>query len=60
MTLPDEEMRSIVYAGKFLTDLLYPKRTPKVPRAIRERAVRVLQHFPAEYRIKDLYGRGPA
>lgn len=47
MTLPYERDNAIVAAEQFLVDLLNPKRTPKVPRAIRLRAVRVLRHYPS-------------
>lgn len=56
MTLPYEEQRSLHYAHQFLFDLLDPKKTPKVPRAIRQRASHVLHHYPFPHRIDDLYG----
>jgi len=46
MTLPDERYRAVEYAREFLQDLLDPKKTPKVPRAIRQRAGRCLRHYP--------------
>lgn len=49
MTVPAERTRSVKYAREFLRDLLDPKKTPKVPRAIRQQALRVLKHFPGEY-----------
>ena len=49
MTLPDERYRAVRYAREFLRDLLDPKKTPKVPRAVRLRAHRTLKHFPGEY-----------
>ena len=59
MTLPDERYRAIKYAHEFLRDLLNPKKTPRVPRAIRDRAYRVLRHFPHEYELKRLAKRSP-
>ena len=53
MTMPDERSRAIKYAREFLRDLLDSKQTPKVPRAIRERALRVLRHFPGEYDMSE-------
>jgi len=35
MTIPSERTRSLIYARDFLFGLLDPKKTPKVPRAIR-------------------------
>jgi len=49
VTLPNERYNAVKYARDFLRDLLNPKATPKVPRAVRERAYRVLKHFPGEY-----------
>jgi len=46
MTLPDERYRAVAYTRDFLSDLLDPKKTPKVPRAIRQRAYRCLRHYP--------------
>jgi len=54
MTLPDERYRAIVYAKQFCEDLLDPKRTPRVPRDIRRRALGVLRHFPDEYYLSML------
>ncbi|NCZ82889.1 MAG: hypothetical protein EBX64_07040 [Betaproteobacteria bacterium] len=48
MTMPDERFRAVKYAREFLYDLLDPKKTPKVPREIRQRALRVLRHYPME------------
>jgi len=47
--MPDERFRAVRYARDFLYDLLDPKKTPKVPREIRDRARAVLRHYPMEY-----------
>jgi hypothetical protein len=49
MTLPDERYRAIRQTREFLRDLLDPRKTPKVPKEIRQRASRALRHFPSEY-----------
>ena len=54
MTLPDERYRAIMYAKSFLQDLLDPKKTPRVPKEIRRRALGVLRHFPDEYYLSML------
>jgi len=59
MTLPDERYRAIMYAKSFCQDLLDPKKTPRVPRAIRERARGVLRHFPDEYYLSMLADSRP-
>jgi hypothetical protein len=46
--MPDERFRAVRYAREFLYDLLDPKKTPKVPKEIRQRALRVLRHYPME------------
>lgn len=49
MTLPDERFRSIKYAREFMRNLLDPKKTPRVPKEIRQQASAVLRHFPGEH-----------
>lgn len=49
MTLPDERYRAVLAAEQFLQDLLDSKKTPKVPRAVRDRARSVLRHYPSRY-----------
>ena len=46
MTLPFERTNSVNITRAFLVDLLNPKKTPKVPKVIRERAYRCLRHYP--------------
>lgn len=46
MTLPHEEWRAIASVRRFLYDLLDPKKTPRVPKAIRQEARRVSKHYP--------------
>jgi hypothetical protein len=55
MTLPDEERRALIYARDFLVSLLDPKKTPKVPKKIRQEAYQRLRHYPSDYRINELY-----
>ena len=49
MTLPDERYRAVLAAEQFLEDLMDPKKTPRVPREIRQRARSVLRHYPSRY-----------
>ena len=46
MTTPDEEARAIASARTFLCALLDARQTPRVPREVRQRARRVLKHYP--------------
>lgn len=54
MTLADERWRSLVETKKFLMTLLSPHATPKVPRVIRERALALLRHWPADYHLEKM------
>ena len=49
MTLPYERFRAVEEAKEFLTDLLDPKLTPRVPKHIREQAYFLLRHYPRKY-----------
>lgn len=57
MTLPNEECRAVKQAGQFLTSLLRPAETPRVPLRIRIAARDCLRHFPAAFQVDDLYAR---
>lgn len=49
MTTPEERIRAISNTHQFLRDLLDPKKTPRVPRAIRKQALWLLRHYPMHY-----------
>jgi len=59
MTLPDERFRAVKYAQDFLRDLLDPKKTPKVPRIIRQKARDVLKHFPQQFEMEKVAKASP-
>jgi len=46
MTLPHEEALAIVNTKEFLFDLMNPKKTPRIPKAIRQKARALLKHYP--------------
>lgn len=46
MTIPSERTRSLLITEQFLKDLLDTKKTPRVPKAVREQAARCLRHHP--------------
>lgn len=52
MTLPEEAYRSVVGTRRFLLDLLDPQKTPRVPRAVRLQARRLVKHFPFDCEIE--------
>ncbi len=59
MTLPDERYRSMMAADRLLKDLCDPSTTPRVPKAVRQRALYVLRHWPGEYYINRLAAESP-
>ena len=47
MTLPDERYRAVLYAKKFLEELIYDRKEyPRLPKIVRQRAYSILKHFP--------------
>jgi hypothetical protein len=46
MSVLREQKQAIESAVLFLEDLLDPYKTPRVPKCIRDRAERVLRHYP--------------
>ena len=53
MTLPIERKQAVNRTREFLIDLLDPKKTPKVPKAIRERAYRCVKHYPLPFEMDE-------
>jgi hypothetical protein len=49
MTTPMERTRSVIQTRQFLYDLLDPKKTPRVPKAIRAGANHCLRHYPTNF-----------
>lgn len=48
MTLPSERTRAVNYTREFLYSLIDPRKTPRVPKHIREDASRLLRHYPSQ------------
>ena len=46
MTLPDERYRAVVQTQRFLLEIL---TTPRVPKAIKDRARACLRHYPSDW-----------
>jgi len=46
LTLPDERYRAVIQTEKFLKEIL---STPRVPKAIKDRARSCLRHYPTDY-----------
>jgi hypothetical protein len=51
MTIPSERTRAVIGTREFMVDLITPSATHKVPRAIRNRALRCLRHYPDTYHL---------
>lgn len=49
MTVPIERTNAVIYTQKFLLELLDPKKTPRVPRSVRQQALHLLRHYPSEF-----------
>ena len=52
MTLPDERFRAVIAAKNFMHDLLDRGKTPRVPKAIRQRAYSILRHYPGYWEME--------
>jgi hypothetical protein len=59
MTMPFERKWSVEHTEKFLIDLMDPKKTPRVPKYIRERARQCLRHYPSEYYMQEVSKLAP-
>lgn len=55
MTLPNEEYNSLVAVKNFLYDLMNCAHTPGVPSDVRDRARRLIKHFPMQHRLNEIY-----
>lgn len=49
MTLPDERYRAVVQTQRFLLEIL---TTPRVPKAVKDRARMCLRHYPSDWDMK--------
>jgi len=57
MTVPVERTNAVIRTGKFLLDLLDPKKTPRVPLSIRKDARNLLRHYPSEFEMNVIADR---
>ncbi|MBT9176539.1 MAG: hypothetical protein DDT20_00858 [Firmicutes bacterium] len=53
MTLPDERRLAVQRTGEFLLALMDPKKTPRVPRAVRLAALACLRHYPSSFELRE-------
>jgi len=59
MTLPDERYRAIKFTEQFLRDLCDSSKTPRVPKAVRQQASRLLRHYPNKWDLDRLAEKAP-
>ncbi len=57
MTIPIERTNAVIRTEKFLLELLDPKKTPRVPRLIRQDARNLLSHYPSEFDMNMIADR---
>ena len=57
VTLPTERTNAVLRTRRFLMDLRDPKKYPRVPKAVREEASRVLKHYTTEYDMEYMEER---
>lgn len=59
MTMNYERRNAVNRTSEFLRDLMNPKKTPRVPKEIREEAYRCLKHYPSEYYMERAKEQAP-
>ena len=59
MTLPDERYRAVMMTRSFMYDLCDPKKTPGVPKTIRDQARSCLRHYPDTWEMQQAADASP-
>jgi hypothetical protein len=49
MTVPIERTNAVIWTQEFLLELIDPKKTPRVPKTVRQQAFRLLRHYPSKF-----------
>ena len=57
MTVPVERTNAVIWTREFLLDLIDTKKTPRVPKVVRTRALHMLRHYPTEFDMKTIADR---
>ncbi len=57
MTVPNERTNAVKHTRSFLLDLTNPQKTPRIPKAIRQRALSLLRHYPNDYEMDTIADR---
>lgn len=58
MTIASERTRAVNRTREFLSDLLDPSKTPRVPKDIRRRASMLLKHYPCSWDMEMAVAEG--
>lgn len=59
MTMNYERRKAVNQTRDFLAELLDPKKTPRVPKEVRQQASRMLKHFPRNYDMEIVAEKAP-
>ena len=57
MTVPIERTNAVNWTRGFMYELIDPKKTPRVPKAVRQRALHLLRHYPSDFDMKLIADR---
>jgi hypothetical protein len=57
MTVPVERSNAVIFTEQFLKDLMDPKKTPRVPKTIRQQARHLLRHYPSKFEMEVISQR---
>jgi hypothetical protein len=57
MTIPIERTNAVKQTRSFLMDLTDPKKTPRLPLAIRKQAMYCLRHYPTDFDMEMIAER---
>ncbi len=57
MTVPIERTNAVNWTREFMYELIDPKKTPRVPKAVRQQALHLLRHYPGEFDMKLIADR---
>lgn len=49
MTIPYERTRAVNHTREFLFQLIDPKKTPRLPKYVRQQAHHLLRHYPTAF-----------
>ncbi len=60
MTVPVERTNAVKWTEDFLLELVDPKKTPRIPKSIRQKALRCLRHYPSKFHMDIIAEREDA